>query len=54
MHKFLGSIALIAALAMIGFNPAVAISGDVKDSGSIDAAYANATCSRSPRVMYSC
>ena len=40
MHKFLGSIALIAALAMIGFNPTVAISGDVKDSGSIDAAYA--------------
>ena len=39
MHKFFGSIALLAALAMIVFSPAVAFAGEVKDSGSVDAAY---------------
>jgi hypothetical protein len=39
MHKFIGSIAIIAALAAIGLTPAGAFAGEVKDSGSIDAAY---------------
>jgi hypothetical protein len=39
MHKFFGSIVLVAALATIGFNPTAAVAGEVKDSGSIDAAY---------------
>jgi hypothetical protein len=39
MHKFIGSIALIAALAAIGLSPAVAFAGEVKDSGSFDGTY---------------
>jgi hypothetical protein len=39
MHTFMRSIALIAATAMLGLSPADAFAGEVKDSGSIDAAY---------------
>lgn len=39
MPMFMRSIALIAALAMLGLAPAGALAGEVKDSGSIDAAY---------------
>jgi hypothetical protein len=39
MHKFIGSIALIGSLAMIGLTPTGAFAGEVKDSGRIDAAY---------------
>lgn len=40
MHKFIGSIALIASLAVIGLGPTYALADKVKDSGSMDATYA--------------
>jgi hypothetical protein len=39
MHTFMRSIAVIAATAMLGLSAADAFAGEVKDSGSIDAAY---------------
>ncbi len=39
MHTVMRSIALIAAMAMIGLSPAGALADMVKDSGSLDATY---------------
>ena len=39
MHTVMRSIALIAAMAMIGLSPAGALADMVKDSGSLDATF---------------
>jgi hypothetical protein len=39
MHTLTRSVALIAALAMIGLGSTTALAGEIKDSGSFDASY---------------